>query len=52
MPNRHRVRIIAKERPYDAAQWQRLLTALAYVLHEQRTARTNQGGNAAPGGAP
>ncbi len=52
MPNRHHVRIIAKARPYNEAQWQRLLTALVYVLHERRTAQTQQGGKAAPGGAP
>lgn len=28
--------IIGKERPFDEERWQQLLTAFAYVLHEQR----------------
>jgi hypothetical protein len=39
MPRRHHIRLIAKQRPFDAAQWQRLLIAFAYVLHERRTAQ-------------
>ena len=36
MPAPQRVFIIATERPFDEEQWKRLLTAFAYVLHEQR----------------
>ncbi|MBF6592684.1 MAG: hypothetical protein IVW57_19410 [Ktedonobacterales bacterium] len=36
MRQRHHIQLIAKQRPFDEAQWQRLLTAFAYVLHEQR----------------
>ena len=45
-----RVLIIAKERPFDeesANKWKELLTAFAYVLHEQRTTQ-GQGENVCP----
>lgn len=36
MARHRRVLIIAKQRPFDAEQWQQLLIAFAYVLHEER----------------
>lgn len=50
MPEPERVLIIAKERPFDkesAKKWKQLLTAFAYVLHEQRTTQ-GQGDNIRP----
>lgn len=50
MPEPQRVLIIAKKRPFDeesAKKWKELLTAFAYVLHEQRTAQ-RQGENVYP----
>ena len=40
-----RLIIIAKERPFDAEKWQQLLTAFAYVLHEQRKQRESAAAN-------
>lgn len=34
-----RLIIIAKTRPFDADKWKQLLSAFAYVLHEQRKQR-------------
>lgn len=39
MPQHRRVFIIAKERPFDAEKWKQLLSAFAYILHEQRQER-------------
>lgn len=54
MPGQREIIIIAKERPFDEEQWKRLLTAFAYVLHEQRKAQeeTHSDHQAVPGDAP
>ena len=52
MPHRHHVVLIAKERPYDEAQWRRLLTAFVYVLHERRAAQSSQRRADSAGGTP
>lgn len=38
MPRLRKIIVIAQERPFDEEKWKRLLTAFAYVLHEQRKA--------------
>lgn len=41
MHRKHRhITIIGQQRPFDEERWQQLLTAFAYVLHEQRQAET------------
>ena len=34
----HHLTIIGQQRPFDEERWRELLTAFAYVLHEQRQA--------------
>jgi hypothetical protein len=55
MPRQHghrRLIIIAKARPFDADKWQQLLSAFAYVLHEQRQQREAAAAAAATSPAP
>lgn len=47
-----RLIIIAKERPFDADQWQQLLSAFAYVLHEARKQRETAEAATAPADSP
>ena len=44
MRRKHRhITIIGQQRPFDEERWRELLTAFAYVLHEQRQAEATLG---------
>jgi len=36
MPKERTIKVIGKQREFDELTWKRLLTSLAYLLHERR----------------